>query len=817
MKPTFATVVFPLALPKLYSYSIPGPLLSAVNIGSRVEVSLKNKIYSAIVVSMDQFTKEGYKPKPIISVLDPLPVVSASMLEFWKWIASYYCCTLGEVMAVCLPAGMKLSSETSFILNPQYEGDFIELGDFEYMVAEAISIRHSLSVQDVQAIIQQKSIFHIIKNLLQSGVIVVKETLIEKFKPKKIRVVILDKPWSENIENSDPIFELTQRSEKQTRAILAYFQLAKNKVKEIPVSDIYALAKIDSGVLNALEKKNIFVIRDREVSRLGKLEISGKVDLPSLSTLQADVLEKIQTYLKKPLPVLLHGVTGSGKTLIYTYLIQHYLSKGKQILYLLPEIALTTQTVEKIQRHFDEPVHVYHSKMNNHQRVELWNAVREGSKIVLGARSSLFLPFSNLGLIIVDEEHDPSYKQQEPNPRYNARDAAIFLANQNKAHILLGSATPSLESYANAISGKYGLVELADRFGESTLPTIQLIDLKKELKDQRFKGILSQSLIEVIQNALDHKEQIILFQNRRGFAPTVHCKTCGWKAMCQNCDVHLTLHKSFHKMSCHYCGYKMPVVQLCPACGSQTLEEMGFGTEKIENHISEVFPDAKVARLDMDNASTKSAMETILLDFELHETDILVGTQMLTKGLDFGNVSVVGILQADALLRYPDLRAGERAYQLMTQVAGRSGRREKNGTVIIQTFQPNHPVITETLRYDFNSFFERETHERKKFLYPPYYRLIFLELAHKNPAKVDAAAMQLSIFLKSKLTNRVLGPAPGSIPRLRGQYLYQILIKMENKPSIIQGIKTYILDSKVRLHEMKEYRDVKLTIDVDPY
>jgi len=792
-------------------------MIQDVSVGTRVEVSLKNKLYAAVIVSLQEEAPELYKAKPILSVLDTNPSVSLTMLDFWRWIAGYYCCTLGEVMSIALPAGMKLSSETSFILNPEYEGDFIELGDAEYMVAEAISIRHSLSVADVQAIIQQKSIFHIIKNLLQAGVIHVRETLIEKFKPKKITVAKLSDHWAGQMENIGEAFVLVEKSAKQTQALLSYFQLSKNKNTEIPLTDIYQLSRVDKSVCNALEKKGIFDLYEKEISRLGKPEIATVEEIHELSPLQTEVFLKIIDYFDKKMPVLLHGITGSGKTLVYTHLIQKARQEGKQILYLVPEISLTTQTVQKVQKYFVEKVLVYHSRMNNNERVEMWNAVKTGTSIVLGARSSLFLPFDNLGLIIVDEEHDPSYKQQDPNPRYNARDAAIYLANKNNIPVILGSATPSLESYYNASRGKYGLVELFERFGEANLPNISVVDLKKEDKDDRFDGMVSFELKQHIEEALANHEQVILFQNRRGFAPTLLCKTCGWKAMCQNCDVHLTLHKITHRLSCHYCGYKLPLLKLCPACGSHTLEEIGFGTEKIESQISELFPQAKLARLDMDNASTKAAMESILYDFEHRQTDILIGTQMLTKGLDFAHVSVVGILLADALLRYPDVRAGERAYQLMTQVSGRSGRREKTGNVIIQTYMPNHPVIQETEKNDYLSFYQRELEERKKFLYPPFYRLIFIEISHKNPAKVDAAANQLAVILKEKLTNRILGPAPGAIPRLRGQYIFQILIKMENKPLIIQGIKQFLLDSKRMMYDIKTYRDVKITIDVDPY
>lgn len=813
----FVEVVFPLALHELYSYVVPEEMKEEIQVGSRVEVELRNKRYAGIVVSFSAKGTVAYKPKPVLSILDSSPVITESMLSFWKWLASYYCCTLGEVMAVALPAGMKLSSETSFVLHPDYQGDFMELGDNEYMIAEALSIRHSLCIDDVQTIIHQKSIFAAIKNLLQSGVIHVRETLVEKFKPRKISVAKLREPWTSDKEKAAVVFSLLERSPKQTNALLAYFQLSANKSTEVPLSEIYALAGVDRSAVSGLEKKEILDVFEKEVSRLGKSEVNETAKLPGLSFLQSGVFEEVKDYFTKKMPVLLHGITGSGKTLIYSHLIKRCIQNNKQVLYLLPEIALTTQAVNKVQQFFSEKIFVYHSRMNNNERVELWNAARSQAHIVLGARSSLFLPFQDLGLIIVDEEHDPSYKQQDPNPRYNARDAAIYLARITGADIILGSATPAIESNFNVINGKYGLVELRERFGEATLPKIEVIDLKKEDKDQRFDGMLSHTLKEAVEQALERKEQVILFQNRRGYAPSVHCKTCGWKAMCQNCDISLTMHKVFHKLSCHYCGYKMTIPKLCPACGSPTLDEVGFGTEKIEDEISKAFPQARIARLDLDSASSKMALESILYDFEHHQTDILVGTQMLTKGLDFGNVSVVGILRADALLRYPDIRAGERAFQLMTQVGGRSGRKDKPGRVIIQTYQPNHPVIAETLHHDYHAFCHREMEERKKFLYPPFCRLIFLEITHQNASHADAATNQLAIFLREKLGKRVLGPAPGSIPRLRGKYVFQIVIKMENVPSIMHDIKNYILNCRNRLLGVKTYRDVRVTIDVDPY
>jgi len=817
LKKLYATVVFPLALPKLYTYVIPEEMIDKLVVGSRVEVSLNRKLYAAIVVEIHLRVNADYVAKPIISILDEFPVVSETLLRFWEWIASYYCCTLGEVMHVGLPAGLKLSSETKVIINPGYEDDILSLPDDEYLIAEAVSIQNELSIDQIQKILNRKSIYPVIRNLLDAKVISIKEELIEKFKPKKINVVNLQEPYFSDLNQILTAFEKVSKSDLQTKALLAYIQLVRNKPKEIPVSDIYALANVDSTVLKAIEKKEIFTIFSKEVSRLN-LEILDQIaPLNPLSAKQSEVLGQIKAYFNEKKPVLIHGVTGSGKTHVYLHLIKEMIDAGKQVLYLLPEIALTTQTVVKIQDFLQQKVLVYHSRMNSNERVEMWSAVLAGSKVILGARSSLFLPFVNLGLIIIDEEHDSSYKQNDPNPRYNARDAAVFMAKLCDAQVLLGSATPSLETFLNTETGKYGKVELADRFGESSMPQIHIVDIRQEIKDKRFDGLFSMPLRDAITKALEEKEQIILFQNRRGYSPTLHCKTCGWKAMCNHCDVHLTVHQYFSELRCHYCGFKTKKPKLCPACGCDTLIDEGFGTERIEEEIKQVFPNANVARLDLDMAKSKVNMETILHDFEEHKTDILVGTQMLTKGLDFGNVSVVGVLNADAILRYPDLRANERGYQLLTQVSGRSGRREKIGQVFIQTYQPSHPILLETLSHNYFTFYERETAERKKFMYPPFYRLVNIELLHKTPTKVDAAAQKLAAMLKEKLTNRVLGPAPGTIARIRGQYIFQIVVKCENDPKVMLYVKNCIMEAKVHLQQYLEYKSVRVVIDVDPY
>ncbi|HMR88677.1 MAG TPA: primosomal protein N', partial [Saprospiraceae bacterium] len=700
MSAKFVTVVFPLALPKLYTYTVPEEFADLVQIGIRVEVPLKNKLYSAIIAEVHSDLQLEYKAKPIISILDIAPMVTENQLKFWSWMASYYCCTLGEVMNVAMPSGLKLESETKVVFNGELEDITVDLNDDEYLIAEAVSIQNELSILQIQEILNKKTIFPILRSLLDKRIISIKEELIEKFKARMVNFVSLNEPYLSEPNRLSEAFDLVANSEKQTKALLAFVQISRNKIFSMPVSDIYLLADVDSSVLQAIAKKGIFTIQKQKLSRItDRSETQEPEGMDPLSDMQVNAINEIKSILTAEKPCLLHGITGSGKTRVYAELIKDTIENEKQTLYLLPEIALTTHMVERLKTIFGTEVLVYHSRMNNQERVEMWNAVLIGAKLVIAARSGLFLPFNNLGLIIVDEEHDPSFKQNEPSPRYNARDAAIYLSNLMKASIVLGSATPSLESFSNTVNDKYGLVNMTERHGASVLPKIQVIDLKEEYKDKRFDGLFSKHLTTSIENALIEKEQVLIFQNRRGYAPTISCHSCGWKADCNNCDVRLTIHKAFNELRCHYCGTRSKIPIQCPACGNHDLHQEGFGTEKIEEHMKALFPTANVARLDMDTAKTKLAYENIIHDFEEKKIDILVGTQMITKGLDFENIALVGVLNADALLRYPDLRANERAFQLLTQVSGRAGRRAKQGNVVIQTYNPSHPVIIETMHH----------------------------------------------------------------------------------------------------------------------
>ncbi len=804
----------PLAVPKTYSYLVPEELRKEIIFGIRVEVPLRNKLYSAIVVETHKELSLEYKARYIISIIDHEPIIEHYQYKFWAWIADYYCCTIGEVMNAALPSGLKLNSETKIILNPDIDDKIDELTDNEYIVTEAITIQNELTIDQIKDILDKKTVYPLIRSLLDKHVISIKEELIKKYKPKKIGVVKLTDYYEEDRDRLSEAFELITRSKHQTNALLSYVSLSRGGI-EVPKSSIYDLAGVTASVLNALTKKNIFIIYNKEISRITYDAADG--ELPTLSDKQVTVVKEIREAHKEEKIVLLHGVTSSGKTRVYMEIIKDVIEAGKQVLYLLPEIALTTQIVTRLQYVFGEDVIVFHSRMSNNERVELWKDAMLGRKLILGARSSLFLPITNLGLIIIDEEHDPSFKQQDPSPRYNARDAATYLARQQGARVILGSATPSLESLHNVSEGKYVLSEMMERHGKVALPEIELIDLKYAYKTNRMEGYFSHQLIEEIKTALINKEQVLLFQNRRGYAPTVSCQVCGWKSECQNCDISLTYHKYFDEIKCHYCGYRTKMPNACPACGTPELSEKGIGTERIEAEVNVIFEDATVARMDFDTVRTKDSYSRILESFARREVDILVGTQMITKGLDFDNIGIVGVLNADSLLQFPDFRAGERAFQLLTQVAGRAGRRKKQGKVLIQTFSPEHPVLQEIINNNMVRFVNRESIERKRFIYPPYYKMINVQLRHKKPKVVAEAAKYMGIELKKTLKTRVLGPAEPGVARLRGFYLQNIIIKTEKKHTIVAFAKAEIIRIGNLLKKSDGYKSVRVRIDVDPY
>jgi primosomal protein N' (replication factor Y) len=809
----FVDVVFPLALPILYTYEVPKHFKNKVKVGIRVEVQLKNKNYSAIVFGFNTKSTFEYKPKPILNILDEEPIVTSSQIKFWKWISSYYCCTLGEVMHISLPAGLKLSSET-LLLKTENEADFARLDDEEYLIYEALNIRERITIQDAKLIIGKDTIYHTIRSLLEKGLLTIEEELKEKYKPKKIRVV----KWNETISSDEDkitSLDLVSKSKLQTNALLALIQLSKTH-KNVPASSIYEIAGVNSSVLKSLEKKEIIKSKHIEVSRFADFD-EELVALPELSESQAAVSNKIEEYFdNEQKQILLHGVTGSGKTRVYSEFIQKTLNEGKQVLYLLPEIALTTQIVKRIKSTFGDDLVVYHSKMNNNERVEVYQSVLLGKGVILGARSALFLPFVNLGLIIVDEEHDGSYKQEDPAPRYNARDAAVVMGRIFDAKIIMGSATPSIDTYYNVHLGKYKMVSLEERFGEAILPDIEIVDLRKAFKNASIKEFFTKQLRDRIDESLDNSEQIIIFQNRRGYAPSLVCTTCGWTPMCKNCDVQMTFHAFFDEMKCHYCGYRFANPRACKACGSADFKDIGYGTERIEEAINMMFPKAKTIRLDYDTAKSKYAYEIIIDDFANEKYNVLVGTQMVTKGLDFEKVGLVAILNADAVLNFPSYKSGERAFQLLTQVSGRSGRRKKQGKVVIQTYTPEHPVIKEVINHDYAGFVNRELAERKSFVYPPFYRQISIEVKHVKAAVSLKAADFLTDRLKSQLGRRVIGPAQNYIPRIRNQYIFNILIKFEKTSDQMRHVKQLLIAEIDNIKRIKAIKNVRININVDP-
>ena len=811
----YASVILPIAVPKPYTYFIPTEMTALVQPGIRVEVQLgKKKLYSALVLEIVDAPPEGTKPKPILSLIDKSPIVDEIQLKLWRWMAKYYACSLGEVMVAALPAGLKMSSETTIVISPLFTDDFTMLSNKEYLIAEALSHRGELSVDDVQKILGQKTVFPLLYRLLEKKIIYLKEGLKESYKPKKIGCVRLQEPYATEPILLEEAFELVTRSQKQTEALLAFVQIYKTQ-QYVRKQELYKMANVDSTVLRAMEKKGIIELYDKEISRVVEYG-EDTVDKFDLTPLQKDSLVSIKNIYKEKSTILLHGITGSGKTRIYIELIEEAIKRGEQVLYLLPEIALTTQITARLQKIFGSDIAVYHSRMSNNERVDLWNSVSENKPIILGARSALFLPFKNLKLIIVDEEHDTSFKQYDPSPRYNARDTAIVMAHFHDAKVLLGTATPSLETYQNTQEGKYGLVEMKERYGGIQLPEVVIANVADEMKKKKMSSHFTSILLEELIAALGRGEQAILFQNRRGYAPTLRCVTCGWVQECKNCDVSLTYHKQFDNLRCHYCGFQQRIPKVCPACGDHDLTIKGFGTEKIEDELKIYIPDAKIARMDFDTVRSKHAHAQIINDFEEKRIDILVGTQMVTKGLDFDNVGIVGVLSADQLMSFPDFRSTERGFQLMTQVSGRAGRKKKRGKVIIQAFNVAHPVLGEVIKNDYQRFFEREVEERKLFSYPPFQRLIKITLKHKDPRLLNEGTKIFAKVLKEKLGSRMIGPAVPGIPRVRGSFQLEIFLKMEKDNKWLAYAKNLIGEAKYQLHASKGFSGVRVNVDVDP-
>ncbi|HRN55155.1 MAG TPA: primosomal protein N', partial [Agriterribacter sp.] len=775
--PLFAEIIIPLALPKNYTWQIPFHLRDKAKAGCRVEVVLgKNKKYAGIIKRLHNNKPVAFEPKDILNVLDTDPIVFEQQMQLWEWIARYYMCSEGEVMAAALPSYFKLSSETILLCNEEYGDDFSALDNDEYVIAEALHIKKELKLTEVQQLLDSSYVYPVIKRLIEKKVCFVWEALRDAYRAKKETYVVINPAY----ENEAALSELMNnwgRAPKQLELLLSYLHLVKTE-GEVTRAALLKKSGASDAQLKGLVEKNIVWLEKRTVERLRYLPLHINVDF-NLTAAQQQAFEKLNELFEEKSICLLHGITSSGKTQIYIKLIEQHVNQGKQVLYLLPEIALTSQIIRRLQKHFGGYIGIYHSKFNQNERIEIWNKIKTGElKIILGARSALFLPFTGLGLIVVDEEHDTSFKQYDPAPRYNARDSAVYYATLFGSKVLLGSATPSLESYYNARHGKYGLIVLNERYGGVHLPVMEIIDTKQVVKKGKSRVILSPQLKEAMESALAHNKQIILFQNRRGYAPYQICAVCGWIPQCRHCDVSLTYHKLSNKLVCHYCGTTYPNVTVCAACGSHAFVQRNFGTEKIEEFLEETFPKAKIARMDIDSVRGKHAHDSLIQLFEQQRIDILVGTQMVVKGLDFEYVSLVGILDADSLLSFADFRVNERAFQLMEQVSGRAGRKDERGRVMIQVANTKHPVLHFVQQHDYAAFFSYEIAARERFFYPPFSRIILVTFRHKLKERTAEAAQLFAAQLQKDYGKYMVGPAEPAVNRVRNQYLMELLFKL---------------------------------------
>ncbi|BDB53149.1 replication restart helicase PriA [Flavobacterium ammonificans] len=814
----FVEVILPLSLAKTFTYRVTEAEFHFVKNGMRVVVPFgKSKMYTALIIDKHQNEPTLYEAKEIDQILDEKPIVTQFQITHWQWIASYYMCAIGDVYRGAMPSALLLESETIISQKQSVTIEEAELTDDEFLVYQALQHQSSLRIQDIIAILNKKNVFPVIQKLINKQVLVLHEEVQELYKPKLVRYVRLHSKYDLNSGLGD-LLESLKSATKQREIVLAYFQLSAKDKQPISVKQLVETANSSSAILKALIEKQIFedyFIQEDRVNFIG----NPQENTLELSVAQQEAFHQIQTSFTTQEVCLLHGLTSSGKTEIYIKLIEEQLASGKQVLYLLPEIALTTQLVGRLRTYFGDKVGVYHSKYSTNERVELWKQVLEQSpkaQIVIGARSALFLPFSNLSLIVVDEEHEQTFKQVDPAPRYHARDAAIVLANYHKAKVLLGSATPSIESYFNAQSNKYGLVEITERYGNVQLPEIELVDLKDSYFRKKMTGHFSTTLIEAITAALSLGEQVILFQNRRGYSPIIECLTCGNVPQCQQCDVSLTYHQHKNQLRCHYCGYAMAKPTQCHSCSSIDLATKGFGTEQIEQELQAIFPDAKTGRMDQDTTRGKFGFEKIIDSFKNQEIQILVGTQMLAKGLDFNNVSLVGIMNADTMLYHPDFRAFERSFQMMTQVAGRAGRSEKQGKVVIQTYNPEQNTIQQVTRNDYVGMYKEQLYDRQIYKYPPYFRIIRLTLKHRDFDKVKEGSMWLYQVMSQNLTMPVLGPEEPPISRIRNEYIRTILIKIPQTVPIGSTKKT-IQKMLMSFEAVPQYRSIKVAVNVDYY
>ena len=819
----YIDVILPLPLPGTFTYHASAGHASKIQAGKRVIVQFgRRKYYSAVIYRVHHDKPQEYKTKPLQTVLDDKPVINLYQFRLWDWIAHYYMCTLGEVYKAALPSGLKLESETKVVYQPDFEENDASLTEKESLILEVMKDENVLGLKELADKTGRKDVLPIVNSLMNKRAITVEEKLKDAYKPKKESFIKLNF-FPEDESRLNQVFEQLKNAPKQVEILMYLINHTRHQQNDsehlMPKQKLLGETSGGSSPLKGLIDKGIVISEEREISRLEGHD-QENAGIKDLTPAQQDAYEQIQGTFNEKEVALLHGITSSGKTEIYIQLIKEQLEKGNQVLYLLPEIALTSQIIHRLKAVFGDQVGVYHSKFPDNERVEVYQKLlgqkeKNDFQVILGVRSSIFLPFSNLGLIIVDEEHENTYKQFDPAPRYHARDVAIMLARMHGAKTLLGTATPSIESYYNAKRGKYGLVELMTRYLDIQLPEILIGDILEAKKKKEMSSHFTPLLIESIKEALNNREQIILFQNRRGFSPYMQCEQCGWIPECKHCDVSLTYHRHSNNLICHYCGYSAWIPQTCPACGSHQIVTRGFGTEKVEDEIPLFLPEARVKRMDLDSTRSRNAYENIISSFENHEIDILVGTQMVSKGLDFDNVSVVGILNADNMLNFPDFRAFERSYQLMAQVSGRAGRKKKQGKVIIQTSQPGHSIIRNVLDNDFYSMYQSQLRERKEFMYPPYYRLVKILLKHRHREVLNEASEQLKKELQKTFGYRVLGPQDPLIGRVQNYHLKHVIIKIEKEKSPSKS-KEIIRKITTKVQASEKFKSLQVHYDVDP-
>ncbi|MFL2643435.1 MAG: primosomal protein N' [Flavobacteriales bacterium] len=813
----FIDVILPIPVNQLFTYEINEDEFSFLKKGMRVAVPFgRKKIYTSIVFSIHNNLPTSYEVKSIFQIIDNKPLVNEDQLKFWEWISKYYMCSIGEVLRAAIPSILLLESETSISKLDTSNINQDDLDDQEFLIMQALETQSPLKINEITNILNKKNIFNHLDSLSEKNLIAINESLYSKYKPKFSRCLNL----SESFITKDAVDDLKislKRSPKQLE-VLNYFLDHNNKNDLIEISDLKNIAKASTAIIKKMIDRGVFKESYIQIDRIQNSKINVSKEI-KLSKGQNTAYNKILDSFNRNKTVLFNGVTSSGKTEIYIKIIQSILKKGVKVLYLVPEIALTTQLVSRLSQVFSEELIVYHSRFSINQRVEIWNKVLDSKKpqLIIGARSSLLLPFSNLKLIIIDEEHEQSYKQHEPSPRYHARDSSIVLSKQFKSNVLLGSATPSIESYYNAaVLNKYDLVSLDERYNNLQLPFIELVNIREKYKEGKMVGIFSDDLLEQISKTVNEKKQVILFQNRRGFSPIIECNKCGYSPRCVNCDVSLTYHYNNKSLRCHYCGYNTDLIHACPSCLNKNIVSKGFGTQQVELEISELFPNYRVKRLDYDTTRGKNSFNNIISSFEKNEFDILIGTQMVTKGLDFKNVKLVGVLNVDNALNFPDFRAYERCYQLIQQVAGRSGRSKERGKVLIQTFNSSNDIFNQIISNDYESMFNNQIKERKEFKYPPFYKLIKITLKHRNFTLVNESAAWLAKNLTHVLKGNVLGPEFPHINRVRNKYQKNILIKIPLDQSLI-ATKSFINKSKDKLHSISSYSSVSVIINVDNY